>query len=138
MTDKEKLVSLGLFFIFLIAFSFGWSWFIKFGGCQIKQTDIARMTDNQDDKLFNYIMYKKQGFKEESLNHFKRHISLSEGLIKLKIEHYKKKCERFFKPSLLSILKQYEMYLISKEQIFEESFYKEKVWVKQMHPLQEL
>ena len=82
-------------------------------------------------------MYKEQGFKEDSLIMFQKHITLNEGLIKMKIEHFKTKCERIARADLLSVLKQYEIYLISKEHAFQDSFYKEKQWAKSMYPIPE-
>ena len=113
-----SFITLWLFTIGI--FALGWMWLVSFTNCNMQHRDITRIIDNQDQLIMSYRMFESLGLKEK-LSALKTLITQKESLIKFKIESFKNTCQsRQNKKQLVSILKQYEIYLYTKQVTLQE------------------
>ena len=111
MTKKQTFSFVFLWLFTIGTFGLGFSWLVSSGSCDLRAQDISRLTDNQDDLLLSYKTFDSSD--QEGLRAI---INQKENLIKIKIEHFKEFCHsKRYKRQLVSILKLYGIYLLTKQ-----------------------
>ena len=117
MTKKQIFSIISLWFFTIGIFSLGFSWLVASSDCNLKRQEISRITDSQNNLLASFGVF---GHKEK-LPILKAAIEKREDFIKMSIEHFKTSCRsKKYKNQLVSILKQYEIYLYMKQAVLRE------------------
>lgn len=116
MTQKQQYVFVGLWLFTIGASGYAWNWFVRSAGCQAKEMDISRVSDNQDNLLLNYGLFKSINLPSFKLADLETLIEKKEKRVKEQIESFKKHCRsKSQKEKLLSILRGYGFYLTAKQ-----------------------
>ena len=114
MTKKQIILFQVLWLFTIGIFGLGFSWLVLSGDCDLKKTEISRLTDSQDDLLLFYSHV-------EDKPKMRAIINSREDLIKLSVEQFKERCRsKQYKRQLVSILKFYEIYLYMKQAVLQE------------------
>ena len=117
MTKKQILSVISLWFFTIGIFYLGFSWLTDYTICNTIKQDISRVTASQDNLLISFGVF---GDKKK-LNKLKSSLNVRETLIKTNIEHFKEHCRSMrYKRQLVTILKQYEVYLYMKQVVLQE------------------
>ena len=133
MTQKQQYVFVSLWLFTIGASGYAWNWFVRSAHCQAKKMDISRVSDNQDDLLLNYGLFKSINLPNFKLADLKVLIEKKERTAKDLIETYKNKCRsKTDKKHLVSLLKGYGFYLTAKEKLLGER--QDFTWHKNLCP----
>lgn len=116
--NKKQILSILTLWLFTIGtFGGGFAWLVSSVDCDLKRQHISRITDIQDNFLLSFGVF---GSKEK-LPELKAVIENREGLIKQEIEYFKETCRSSReKKQLISILRQYSIYLSMKQAVLHE------------------
>lgn len=139
MTDKNKLIigSFLILFTLIGAGGFGWNWFLNFNDCNNMSNEINRLTDIQGNLLFTYGLFAEKELSDKQKEGLRKYIDLKEPMSKSFIEDFSKKCQSDFqKVKLTYILKGYELYLMTKQGLFNESQSLEFLWIRKNFPFE--
>lgn len=118
MTQKQQYVFVSLWLFTIGASGYAWNWFVRSAGCQAKEMDISRVSDNQDNLLLNYGLFKSINLPQYKLSDMEYLIEKKESRMKRMIENYKEFCNSDRqKNKLFSILKGYGYYLQAKQSL---------------------
>ena len=137
MKDKTKLIigSFLILFTLIGAVGFGWNWFLNHEYCEKIESEISRLSDNRHTLLLIYGLFSEKGLGNERRAGFRKYIDLNEPALKLYIENFKDKCRsKANKSKLTHILKEYELYLVTKQGFFKESQQREFLWIRKNFP----
>ena len=136
MTYKEKLVGLSLFIMLLFAGGIGWQAFLNSHDCDYYHSDISRLIDNQDILLLSYGLFAGHSLTKEKQKSFREIIELKEPLIKSKIDNFQKICRSGFRETqLITMFKSFEMYLTTKQSMFNENQWTGFNWIRKNVPV---
>ena len=117
MTKKQTLSFISLWFFTIGIFSLGFSWLVLSSDCNLKRQEISRITDSQNNLLASFGVFGRK----EKLPILKVAIKKRERFIKQNIENFKASCRsKKYKHQLVSLLKQYEIYLYMKQAVLQE------------------
>ena len=137
MTDKNKLIIGGFLILFVAigAAGWAWQWNLNFNNCNEISDEINRLSDNQHNLLFTYGLFSEKNLNDKKKAGFRKYIDLRELMSKAFIEDFSKNCRsKFHKTKLSYILKQYELYLMTKQGLFKESQNLQFLWLRKNFP----
>ena len=137
MKDKNKLIigSFLIFFTMIGAVGFGWNWFLHYHHCDKIESEISRLSDSRHTLLLIYGLFSEKGLGHERRAGFRKYIDLNEPALKAYIEDFKDTCRsKAQKSKLTHILKEYELYLMTKQGFFKESQQREFLWIRKNFP----
>ena len=137
MADKNKLIigSFLILFTLIGALGFGWNWFLVNDDCEKIEGEIARLSDNRYMLLLIYGLFSDKELGHEKRAGFRKYIDLNEPGLKFHIETFKDTCRsKAQKSHLTHILKEYELYLMTKQGFFKESQQREFLWIRKNFP----
>ena len=137
MKDKNKLIIGGFLILFMAigAAGFAWKWSLAFNNCNIIESEIARLSDNRHTLLLIYRLFSEKNLNNKQKSVFRKYIDLNEPALKTYIEDHKNKCRaKIHKSKLTHILKEYELYLMTKQGLFKESQQREFLWIRKNFP----
>ena len=117
------------------AAGFAWKWSLAFNNCNIIESEIARLSDNRHTLLLIYGLFSEKGLGHERRAGFRKYIDLNEPTLKVYIETFKDTCRsKAQKSKLTHILKEYELYLVTKQGFFKENQQREFLWIRKNFP----
>ena len=117
MTKKQIFSIISLWFFTIGIFGLGFSWLVASSDCNLKRQEITRITDSQNNLLASFGVFGRK----EKLPILKVAIKKRESFIKTSIESFKASCRsKKYKKQLVSLLKQYEIYLYTKQAVLQE------------------
>ena len=133
MTQKQQLVVISLWLFTIGASGYAFNWFVRSTDCQAKERDISRVSDNQDDLLLNYGLFRAVNLPSFKLSDLEILIEKKEKNVRHLIEDYKDKCRsKTHKNTLFSLLKGFGFYLTAKEKLLGER--QDFTWHKNLCP----
>ena len=80
-----------------------------------------------------YGLFANQSLTEDKQLAFQKLIDMREPLLRVHIEHFKETCQSREK-ELITFLKGYEIYIISKQHILKQNEYNNNKWLKEHYP----
>ena len=136
MTQKQQIVALSFFILLLFAGGFGWQTFLNSNSCHYFNSDISRLMDNQNFFLLSYGLFSEHNLTEDKQKSFRKIIELKEPSIKSKIENFQKLCRsNFRKNQLITMFKSFEMYLVTKQNLFNDNQVLGFNWIRKNIPV---
>ncbi len=137
MTTERKLIFGNFFFLFfLVATTWaGWKVFYKFHDCQDQARDIARTSDDQTDLVFSVWIF-GDSMPANKKAAVKFYLGKGEPRWQKAIERYAENCrDRAAKDRLVFMLKGFELYLITKQNIYKDTEAPGLDWIKKNMPI---
>ena len=137
MTTERKLI-FGTFialYFFIFATWAGWRSFHKFNNCQDQARIIEHLSDDQTDLVFSVWIF-GDGMKANKKAAIKHYLGKSELRLQNAIEYYAEKCRlKAQKNRLRSMIQNYELYLITKQRIYEDTEIDGFSWIRKIQPI---
>ena len=91
--------------------------------------------DKQSDLLLIYGLFAEKDLERDKQLGLRKYISLKEPVIKVSIEYFLKSCRsKVFQRQLFSMLKNFELYALTKQNVFKESQAKNLKWIRDTYP----
>ena len=137
MTSERKLIfgTIGLLYVFVAFTWLGWETFYKFNDCENQARDIARTSDDQTDLVFSVWIFgdSMPANKKAGIKHY---LGKAEPRWQKAIERYAENCrDRAAKDRLVFMLKGYELYLMTKQNIYKNTEAPGLDWIKKNMPI---
>lgn len=134
MTEKQKIAGVIIGIALIASVGFGWQFFLRSNACDHYSNLIKQYMNAQDNLLFTFGFFAEH-LTEDRQNDFKKLIEVKEPLIKGTVEHFAKTCDSAVRKSdLITFLKGYEIYLITKQTFFKESQRSSFEWIRETFP----
>ena len=137
MTTERRLIIgtfVSLYFFVFVSWA-GWQVFYSFNDCETQARDIERITDDQQDLVFSLWIF-GDGIKDNKKAGLKHYLEKAEPRIQQAIEFYGENCQRAaHKASLSFMLKGYELYLMTKQNVYKTSEASGFDWIRKTLPI---
>lgn len=135
MSEKQKIAGVICGIALIASMGFGWQFFLRANACSHYSNKIKQLMNDQDNLLFTFGFFAEHTLTEDRQNDFKKLIEVKEPLIKGTVEHFAKTCYSAVRKSdLITFLKGYEIYLITKQTFFKESQRSSFEWIRETFP----
>ena len=137
MTTERRLI-IGTFvslYLFVFATWAGWKVFYNFESCATQARYIERIADDQQDLVFSVWIF-GDGIKDNKKAGVKHYLEKAEPRIQKAIERYAGDCQsKMQKNRLRVMLRGYELYLMTKQNVYKDSEAAGFDWIRKTLPL---
>ena len=137
MTSERKLIfgTIGLLYVFVAATWAGWKVFYKFHDCRDQARSIEMVADDKSSLIFSVWIF-GDSLPANKKAAVKFYLGKGEPRWQKAIERYAEKCrDKPAKTKLAFMLKGYELYLITKQNIYKDTEAPGLDWIKKTMPI---
>ena len=137
MNSERKLIfgTIGLLYVFVVATWAGWKSFLRFNDCQDQARSIEMTADDQSDLVFSVWIFgdSMPANKKAGVKHY---LGKGEPRWQKAIERYAEKCrDKLSQTKLAFMLRGYELYLMTKQNVYKTTEAAGLDWIKKNMPI---